>query len=353
MTDLPELLAFARSVSSALPDPPAQPQQWMRLAGDLADECRQGVDIRPALAAVIPVAGRGTFRRAVDTLGSCSTSFGGSKVQPAREALQTIIAALEKAYAEDTGDRETWLKNRPGQLDPMGVANRQSFDEDLVLALREATTSSPLAFLISDADDFKKVNDQFGHPVGDVVLHRLASHHEYVARARGKAYRIGGEEFVILLPNTTEAEAIATASRLRKQIAETQIEEIRRPMTVSVGVATASDGSVDIYALADDALLRAKKDGKDRVISASGKKPRPAVPSQTTAAQAPPPDPLVGRPPDVPPAVFKTIQDKAEHDWPDNFSMRLFATRTEIEAYRKLYRPEPSRTGASDEPNTD
>lgn len=349
MTDLAELLAFARDVSSALPGAMTQPLQWMHMAGDLAHECLQGAGLRPALSAAIPLPERGGLRRAVSTLEVCSSSFDATKAQSAREALEVIMSTLEKAVTQAGTDTGAWLADRPGQRDPMGAANRQAFEEDLVAARREATPSAPLAFVISDANDFKRVNDLLGHDVGDRVIRQLATHHMSVARGRGKAYRLGGDEFVILLPNTTGAEATATAERLKDQIAQSPVDGVDQPITVSVGVATATDGGADIYPLADDALRRAKKAQKDRVTSAPGPPRDSTALAQADPGQQPQGDSLSGRPSDIPAAILRSIQEKVERDWPESFTMRLFALQREIDAYRKLTRLEPPQDALSPE----
>jgi diguanylate cyclase (GGDEF)-like protein len=149
--------------------------------------------------------------------------------------------------------------------DPLtGLGNHRSFHErlqrELVVAEQE---SSSLALCLVDFDDLKSVNDQFGHPVGDLVLGQVASR----LRQGGEAFRLGGDEFAVLLPRQDERQATAVARSIVERVAALDVEGVG-PVTVSAGVATYpmhGTSRDELIRLADSALYWAKKDGKNRV----------------------------------------------------------------------------------------
>lgn len=174
------------------------------------------------------------------------------------------------------------------ERDPLtDLANRRHFGERFAQALGQREREhSPLAMLMVDIDHFKKVNDRWGHANGDRVLQRLATVLRENLRAVDVPARIGGEEFAVLLPGATLAEAAASAERLRATVAAITVEPApdtpalatqgdagaRIRFTVSIGVAEAgSDGCQTLDAMlatADRRLYAAKAAGRDRVCAA-------------------------------------------------------------------------------------
>jgi diguanylate cyclase (GGDEF)-like protein len=140
---------------------------------------------------------------------------------------------------------------------------------------RSKRTGEPLAVVMLDLDHFKRVNDTYGHPTGDVILYETAQILRDTAREIDMAGRYGGEEFVMILPGTAEAEASHFAERLRERVAEHVYrdgsKEVR--MTVSAGVASFpeldADGPATLLRYADDALYAAKEGGRNQVVCAS------------------------------------------------------------------------------------
>jgi len=122
-----------------------------------------------------------------------------------------------------------------------------------------------------DLDYFKKINDRHGHPGGDAVLQAVAQRLGRALRSTDTLARLGGEEFIVLLPNTGSEGALQVAARLREAVrhAPVSFEDVDIPVTASLGVSSlrATDkGSVDaVYATADRALYVAKQLGRDRV----------------------------------------------------------------------------------------
>jgi len=144
-----------------------------------------------------------------------------------------------------------------------GLANRRAWDEELPRARHHAQRlSHGLSLAIVDVDRFKAYNDEHGHPAGDAVLREIGRRWVTHVRDIDVIARIGGEEFGLLLPGCTPAEALVIAERLRRDLpggltASVGIAEWREPMTVA-----------DLVAHADRALYRAKSEGRDRACVA-------------------------------------------------------------------------------------
>ena len=153
-----------------------------------------------------------------------------------------------------------------------GLFNRRHFAAEATAELARAhRTHSPSSILIADIDFFKKVNDQYGHPAGDQVLKEVANVLASNVRATDVVARLGGEEFIVLMPHTTRDGAMALAEKLRSSMDKhpMQVEAQTLAVTVSVGVselAADQDGSFeDLYIAADTALYAAKSHGRNRV----------------------------------------------------------------------------------------
>lgn len=153
-----------------------------------------------------------------------------------------------------------------------GILNRRSFHTQLVREWTRAERYAlPLAAVILDVDFFKKVNDEYGHPAGDAVLVTVAALLREHCRPCDYVCRFGGEEFVVLLPQTDELGAAAWAERMRVILSETSIPcgEKTLRVTASFGVAEklSETGNPEILIdWADQCLLVAKRTGRDRVI---------------------------------------------------------------------------------------
>jgi diguanylate cyclase (GGDEF)-like protein/PAS domain S-box-containing protein len=162
--------------------------------------------------------------------------------------------------------------------DPLtGLLNRRALDEALLRELRRARRGGrPCGLIMLDIDHFKRVNDTDGHGVGDLILQLIARQLAGHIRAEDIAYRYGGEEFVVLLPEASLEETVRRAEELRgaiEQLAITQTGATVGGVTISLGVAAFPDhgesGPV-LLAAADAALYAAKRGGRNRVASASG-----------------------------------------------------------------------------------
>jgi diguanylate cyclase (GGDEF)-like protein len=157
-----------------------------------------------------------------------------------------------------------------------GLPNRRSFDLKAERLLLDAErVGRPLALLVLDIDFFKRVNDSHGHAGGDAVLTRLGRLLVAELRPEDAPARFGGEEFVVLLPNTTAVQALSVADRIRKRVETTTVafDDRRIATTVSIGVATfrrgRSDESQALFERADKALYEAKRRGRNCVVVAA------------------------------------------------------------------------------------
>jgi diguanylate cyclase (GGDEF)-like protein len=183
--------------------------------------------------------------------------------------IALVIATAIFSGATQASDRE---HRREAVLDPLtGLLNRAAllarFDELEQLAGHGEHAS--LGMLVADLDHFKRVNDEHGHPAGDAVLQDIAYALRKALRAFDLVYRIGGEEFVVLLPGADLDRTLDVGERLRAAVAEQRTGDIA--VTMSLGAAAARGSGVrfnDLYSAADAALYAAKRDGRDRVCAA-------------------------------------------------------------------------------------
>jgi diguanylate cyclase (GGDEF)-like protein len=347
-----DLLLFARELEKTKPGADGSHKKWMVRAGDLARECLDGKNLRPALVEEIPILERGPLLRAITNLDGLSHTWLPEGVRNLSDSLNTIISALERAQTRPA-IRGSWLRIDPEQFDALvPIAGRKAFDLDFADAIREITPDKPLSVIYSDIDHFKSVNDRFGHPAGDETLKAVAAILSLVCQGKGKAYRVGGEEFAILLPNCSESEAFMTAERLRVAIARQTIPALGQAVSISAGVKATHDVGAkakDLYKEVDRALYRAKEAGRNRVVACGGGSTPEGIP---TSLDIPVSSPIPGGcPPDIPPGVFRTIRQKVETDWPDDFVMRKFEETQQIEAYRELYGRNRSELADSPEEN--
>ncbi len=161
-----------------------------------------------------------------------------------------------------------------------GLFNRRALDEELQRTWeRYRRGREPFAVLLADIDHFKEINDTHGHAAGDRVLTSLAHLLQGHARSTEMVGRMGGEEFLIVLPRAHRHEAERSAERLRHLVeahfVRTDPHALR--ITVSIGVACVAEGDASVEAViarADSALYRAKAAGRNRVDSGIGERPR-------------------------------------------------------------------------------
>jgi diguanylate cyclase (GGDEF)-like protein len=185
-----------------------------------------------------------------------------------------------------------YLANIRRKLPDAGIISRDTIETIAETATRDGLTSlvdrttfnallarevrrferygNPLSLIMLDIDDFKRINDEFGHARGDAVLVRVGQLLEEEIRDVDVPGRWGGEEFVVMLPQAVGDEAFEVAERLRARV-EKELSADR--LTISVGVATCPDHAKttdELYRAADTALYAAKRGGKNRVVVAAG-----------------------------------------------------------------------------------
>ena len=177
-----------------------------------------------------------------------------------------------------SANRELQQLSNTDQL--TGIRNRRSFDE--AASETSAGSGRPRALILLDVDYFKNYNDSEGHIAGDDCLRRIAGRLRSALRRddgdRSFVARYGGEEFVVLLDDCVTSAALAIGERLRLAVIDEAIPHLNRPdgreiVTVSLGIAVSGDGGEVIYDMvnrADTALYEAKRQGRDRLVLASG-----------------------------------------------------------------------------------
>jgi diguanylate cyclase (GGDEF)-like protein len=235
-----------------------------RIAERIADRLRDSYGLRNLLAAPLRVNGRIegaiVLSRRVD--GAWPTSAHRFLDAAAVEASAALgrVYSLREAETRATTDALT------------GLPNRRYFDEYLGLLARRRRAEDRVGVLMIDIDRFKLLNDTFGHGVGDHVLRDVAQAIANAVRDDDVPARFGGEEFAVLLKNPTPGIAYEVGERVRRSVAQLDLHRMGVPgVSVSVGVAVAdaSDEPLDaIIDRADQALYRAKRAGRDRVVAA-------------------------------------------------------------------------------------
>ncbi|MCC5667664.1 diguanylate cyclase [Nostoc sp. CHAB 5784] len=155
--------------------------------------------------------------------------------------------------------------------------NRRALEWDLPRQIKKAKTQkTSMSLIILDVDHFKKVNDTHGHLVGDRILQLLCKRLRHNLRCQDTAFRYGGEEFVIILANTTDEEALLVARRLNRVVCEEPFSlsnKLTINITISLGTACLQpeddDQGVSLLHRADQCLLQAKTTGRNRVIASN------------------------------------------------------------------------------------
>ncbi|GGE12197.1 hypothetical protein GCM10011529_18180 [Polymorphobacter glacialis] len=226
-----------------------------------------------AVLALVPRADPEALVRAF-SLGAADVACLPMDANEVRARMAILVRRRHAAFAKAAETRAAW---RMAVLDPVtGLHNRHHLDTVLPLAIDVARDARrPLAVLMIDLDALKPFNDRWGHAAGDRVLRTVAEALQSSVRPTDTIARYGGDEIVVVMPDTDHATARAIAARLVDVVAQTRIGRAGDGpggITVSIGLATLGEQDGDSRALlcrADDALYAAKRAGRNRVAEAA------------------------------------------------------------------------------------
>lgn len=190
-----------------------------------------------------------------------------------RNQNNSLISKLEEYHREIINlNTELKIAKQEANMDFLtGLHNRRSFERALSDLIRDFYEMKYyFSFILVDIDDFKKINDKYGHTVGDIVLREVAYVFKAFLRANTIIARTGGEEFGIVLPGTTLEDALSVAERIRNILENREINLGNNnviKITASFGVTQIKEGDDinSVYSRADKALYKAKNNGKNRV----------------------------------------------------------------------------------------
>jgi diguanylate cyclase (GGDEF)-like protein len=187
------------------------------------------------------------------------------RLRPTPDLIDRLAGvAAQSATAFDNARMIETMAHQAATDNLTGLLGHRAFHEALGGAFEEAAGEFTLATI--DIDDFKLVNDSHGHPVGDEALRRVADALRDSVRDEDAVFRVGGEEFAVLIPGLSAADALPVAERLRAAVAATDFDP---PLRVSIGLASwPSDAGSreELLQRADEALYSAKRSGKDRTV---------------------------------------------------------------------------------------
>ena len=188
-------------------------------------------------------------------------------------ALGLLLVALLSALVWRQWCKSRQLRNLT-LLDPLTkIANRPGIERETARALDASLQAgTPLSLLMLDLDHFKAINDRYGHAAGDKVLREVTAAWQAQLRGRDPLGRMGGEEFVVVCPDTTLEQALVVANRLRDAANALRFDEVDPELRISVSIGAAQarrngDSRDALIDRADAALYRAKQQGRDRVES--------------------------------------------------------------------------------------
>ncbi|MEA3442929.1 MAG: diguanylate cyclase [Chloroflexota bacterium] len=223
-------------------------------------------------APVVMLTGSGSEEVAVQSLQVGAMGYLPKASLSKEKLIKTIDSALEKWRQIQQSRADQEKLERLANFDALtGIYNRRAIlrrlDEQISYAKRYGEDFS---LLMLDIDYFKKVNDQYGHLTGDNVLEKFATLVQQNIRDTDTIGRYGGEEFIITLPHTSLSSALDIAERIRRTIEAAKMKDFEGKVfsiTVSQGLSSykAGEGKLSLIARADDALYRAKENGRNRV----------------------------------------------------------------------------------------
>jgi diguanylate cyclase (GGDEF)-like protein/PAS domain S-box-containing protein len=220
-----------------------------------------------------------------DILGTLHLEFSAAEQTASNSASEALPEAIQRLALTASGQialslaslrlRET-LRDQSIRDPLTGLFNRRFMEESLDRELQRATRKQhPVSVLFLDLDHFKKFNDTFGHDAGDFVLRSVAELFRNFFRADDVICRYGGEEFAIILPESSPQSAAMRANALREQVKKLKLQSTNQNLgtvTVSIGISTFPDhglSGVELLKVADRCLYQSKKSGRDAVTLAA------------------------------------------------------------------------------------
>ena len=197
-------------------------------------------------------------------------AFDTEDIQPLESVADICAAAIQNAHNFDRMKQLAYVDGLTG------IHNRRYFEMRIIEELERAGRfQGRMSLIMIDIDHFKKMNDEFGHLLGDEMLRAVSSILKQQLRKMDMVCRYGGDEFAIVVPETTGESAMRVAEKLRRQVETHFFPGVPRTVTISCGVADYPAHGVtrdEVVAAADAALYLAKQAGRNRVASASMKK---------------------------------------------------------------------------------
>jgi len=250
------------TLSSCLIQQSEQPLIWVNPSNEPYMPCHSLLKLLGAVSGVtLPIGSHSNLFGVMGVFSEHPRDFSKDDLN----FLQAMSNVLSSAVQRKRSEEEINLLATTDTL--TGIANRRAFSTELEKELERAKRySTPLSLVMYDIDYFKRVNDTFGHDAGDAVLQTLTEIVKTNIRAVDVVARWGGEEFLILMPQSDTTAARNAAEKLRQKIAEHPFEQVGT-LTVSFGVTAFApqDDSNALLKRVDDALYQAKEHGRNRV----------------------------------------------------------------------------------------
>jgi diguanylate cyclase (GGDEF)-like protein len=197
-------------------------------------------------------------------------AFDHDDLQPLESVADICAAAIQNASHFDRMKQLAYVDGLTG------IHNRRYFEMRVVEELERAGRfQGRMSIIMVDIDNFKRLNDEFGHLLGDEVLRSVSTILKQQLRKVDMVCRYGGEEFAIVVPETSGENALRVAEKLRRHVESHHFPGVPRPVTISAGVADYPTHGItrdEVVAAADSALYQAKQAGRNRVVAASNKR---------------------------------------------------------------------------------
>lgn len=205
---------------------------------------------------------------AVLGVATCDLLLANPAHQVVFIATAFVVSLFAYVFASRTEMQRLQLEAVAAHDPLTGAYNRRGMGAELTIAMAGSIrTRSPLGLLVFDLDRFKLVNDRYGHEAGDLVLVRIADLVRGSTRIGDRFFRLGGEEFGLLVPGVDSGSLAAVAETLRAAV-EQEIHCGDQPVTISIGATLFIPGesAADLLARADEAMYQAKREGRNRVV---------------------------------------------------------------------------------------